>query len=47
MTDDKERSPNDQKADVKNPNNPEHAQDIANREKLGHLPSEESKSEDK
>lgn len=30
--------PNDQRADVKNPNNPAHAADAANREKLGHPP---------
>lgn len=33
---DQTRSPNDDRADVKNDNNPKHEADRANREKLGH-----------
>ena len=44
---DNERSPNDQRSDAKNPNNPEHDKDIANRENLGHLPPSEDKGESK
>lgn len=31
MTNESKRSPNDQRSDVKNPNNPEHAKDRDNR----------------
>ena len=41
MDNNKERSPNDQRADVKNPNNPDYAKDAENRANLGHPPPAE------
>ena len=38
MSNDNQQSPNDQRANVKNPNNPDYEQDIANRKKQGHTP---------
>lgn len=33
----RDRTPNDQRSDVKNPNNDEYEKDMENRENLGHL----------
>jgi hypothetical protein len=38
---DKKQSPNDQRSNVRNPNNPAHAADQANRERLGQQPPQE------
>ena len=42
----KERSSNDQRADVKNPNNKEHEADMENRKKLGHLDDKKDRDND-
>ena len=41
----RDRSPNDQRADVKNPNSDEYDKDIENRENLGHLDRDEDNDE--
>ena len=46
MSEGRDRSSNDQRSDVKNPNNDEYEADMENRENLGHFDDDDDDDDD-